>query len=864
MSMMDCIQRALDAKLISPTRARAAQAMLAARRQAHAHLGPGADMAAAEDVWLQLRTDYQRRKRTTLLQAEASARIITDITNFVDSDGTKNPARALHQMLEWGQSATFESVSSIRDALGDQYRRMIGEFLEQHKRDITGGVRNKARLPDIVRELMGETTGKPASKQMAAAISAALERARLDFNAAGGSIGRLSDFGLPHAWEGRRMLKLGKDAKASRAVWVNDIADKLDWDRITDHGTGQPFAGSTPAARQKFLDDVFDTITESGRNKREPSGVVLGKSTANSRSDARILHFKSADDWMDANAAYGSADVFATIVAHLDGMARDTAQMRVFGPNPRAGLELAVQTASKLGAERPWTPSRLFGVKRYSTPQDEVDGAAAQARRMLDIYNGSANKPESDVLASAFSGTRHFLIASQLGGAMLSAVTDVGFMGMAAKHVGIRPDKVLGRHVKALASTKQRALMARAGIIAESAANVGVAQSRLMGDAYGPAAAERLSEFTMRASGLTAWTDIGRGAFRLEFYGYLAENAGRSWDDIDKPLRELVFEARGITRADWDDIRATTLFRDAAEPDASFLIPGDIRNRTDLSEARARDLSLKLEAAIREQMEFAVPSASLRGRATMHGGAPGSLVGELMRSGIMYKSFMFSLMYNQLGRILYHPVRGDNVLGKVISALTAGKLGSRSGHALMFATITTLAGALSLQMKDIAKGRDPRDMTTGEFWMAAFMQGGGAGIFGDFLYASENRFGGGLASTVAGPGIGFASDTLYLGRDISNALIARDQKSSDRLARSSTKFIDRYSGPTNLWYANLALNRMLWDNLQEFFDSDATAAFRRSEKRRSKIYGTGSFWSPGTPAPQRAPDLSNILGASQP
>ncbi len=42
------------------------------------------------------------------------------------------------------------------------------------------------------------------------------------------------------------------------------------------------------------------------------------------------------------------------------------------------------------------------------------------------------------------------------------------------------------------------------------------------------------------------------------------------------------------------------------------------------------------------------------------------------------------------------------------------------------------------------------------------MTGGGFGLFGDFVNASSNRFGGGVADTVLGPGWSFLSDTAGL------------------------------------------------------------------------------------------------------
>ena len=42
-------------------------------------------------------------------------------------------------------------------------------------------------------------------------------------------------------------------------------------------------------------------------------------------------------------------------------------------------------------------------------------------------------------------------------------------------------------------------------------------------------------------------------------------------------------------------------------------------------------------------------------------------------------------------------------------------------------------------------------MTSPEFWGAALLQGGGLGIFGDFMVSSVSRGGRGIEETVAGP-----------------------------------------------------------------------------------------------------------------
>lgn len=862
MSLHDCIQRAIDSGDLPPARARAAQRLFADRLKAHAHLGQGAEAMAAEDVWVHLRREAIRRRRSAVMQASAYTNLAEALARHRDSDGTANAASALRQTVEWGQSATYANVESTRQALEQSFFQGIGELIHTHKRNILGNVRQKALTRLWVKELKGEGTGDPAAFSLAMAIRDTLERARQMFNAAGGDLAKLEGYDLPHHWNRKVIAQVDAD------TFARDLYDDIDWARITDRATSQPFAKSAKAARIDFLRRVHRNIVTGGWETREPSGATIGQSLGKSRSDHRILHFRDADGWFKANQKYGSADPFSTVVEHLRGMARDIALMRIFGPNPEAGFEYARQAAMKLAQDRPWKPSKGMGfVPVYSDAAAEVAGVARQTRRMLDMVTGAANQPESDLFAAVMSNTvRPFLVASQMGGAMLSAITDVGYMGQAAFQIGGSPGRVIARHLKyvgiELTDTATRlatlgrvdrarveARLDRMGIIAEAAASTGVSQARLMGEDFGPGIWQRLSEFTLRASGLTRWTDIARGVAKMEVFGTLAENADRPLAEIDETLRMRLAE-RGITADDWEVIRSTELFSNPRFEKGTFLLPADLRRRTDLSPDLAQELALKLETLAEEAKEFFVPSSSLRGRATLQVGAPGTVAGELSRSTLMYKNFPLTLMYNQMGRVLFHKVRGN-----------------RLGNVLAFSAIAWLGGALTLQLQEIRNGRDPRPMNSGKFWKAALLKGGGLGLVSDFLYAAENRFGGGIGSTTAGPVVGAADRLISLTGAIGTALTERDPaKASEQWNKvqvEGLRFANQFSGPTNLWYLNLALDRMGWDYLTEWADPDAPAGFARAEKKRIKEYQTPSYWPQGELLPTRLPDLSNMFGASQ-
>ena len=63
-------------------------------------------------------------------------------------------------------------------------------------------------------------------------------------------------------------------------------------------------------------------------------------------------------------------------------------------------------------------------------------------------------------------------------------------------------------------------------------------------------------------------------------------------------------------------------------------------------------------------------------------------------------------------------------------------------------------GYLSMTLKELAKGRTPREpddaASYGKLVAAAMVQGGGLGIYGDFLFGEANRVGGGMIASLAG------------------------------------------------------------------------------------------------------------------
>ena len=79
------------------------------------------------------------------------------------------------------------------------------------------------------------------------------------------------------------------------------------------------------------------------------------------------------------------------------------------------------------------------------------------------------------------------------------------------------------------------------------------------------------------------------------------------------------------------------------------------------------------------------------------------------------------------------------------------------------------------------------------------------------MFADHNRFGGSLTQSLAGPVAGFAEDIFKL--TIGN--IQQVAKGEDTKAASEMiKFAGKYTPGSSLWYARLALERGVIDQMQ--------------------------------------------------
>lgn len=808
----ECIGNGEAEGALTPEQARIAREEYRARQKAYRDLfGPSGDKLAAEHTFDKLEAEAARRRKLKILAVEAQQRLAFDLRRYRDEFGREDMKQAGLALLD---SALFQGgiqgANAGYQALRGRFHGMISEALQRFAPGLAGRQRNAADLDDMVDQLFaGQFRDGPAG-ELARSVHDVLERARQMFNAAGGAIPKLERYGVPQAHDEHAILEAGFEA------WRDFLLPLLDRRRMLSHATGKAMSDGE---LELALKDTFEAMRTGGWSRREATAMRGGRALANQHQEHRFLHFRDGAAWRAYQERFGEGDAWSAVLGYLDTMARDIALMQRFGPNPAAGLRYAQNLVE-----------REAGLSGDQLKIRQAKSAVHDMESMFLVLSGSVNAPAHAKTALVFGTTRNLLVASQLGSAMLSAITDVNFGRITAQFNGMPAVRLLGRHLSLLVpgNAADQKFAIRLGLIADEAAQILAAQSRYLGEVHGHEVSKRLAAATMQLSGLSAWTQAGRWAFGMEFLAFLADQSGRSFAELPGPLQ------RALTRhglaGDWDLMRREAL---ADHKGGRFMEPGAWDNE---------ELGLRVMMMIRSETEFAVPSVSLYGRARIGGRErAGTISGEFLRNALMYKSFGITLAMTHGRRM-------------AMQSTWREKIGYGGG---LIATATVL-GALSLQLKEIAKGRDPREMDSSEFWTAAMMQGGGFGIFGDFLLMDTNRFGGSLAETAAGPVWG-------LGTDVLRATVGNARQLMEGKSLEETKAVSDFMGlaerytpvASSLWYSKLATQRMLFDQLREVTDPQgARDRFRRQRQSAERDFGTDYWWEPGAPLPERPPEFA--------
>ena len=616
-------------------------------------------------------------------------------------------------------------------------------------------------------------------------------------NENGAWVGKLDDYIISRSHNPTLIKRAGFDA------WKAEIEQHIDWARTLEEMPDKN--------RDEFLANVYKGLAYGHHLKTgDSAGGFTGPSNlAKKLSQERVLHFTGPD------AEYAYAQKFASgglgyqIAMALEHTSQSLGLMKVLGANPGSMVDRLIKHVNDT------TPTGL-------TPLDVHNIKVA-----LASVDGTMKTPVNDVGARITTYSLAAQSTSKLGGSLLSQFGDIAPRMMEFKRQGMNPLEAISSQFEGFVGglggkERQEAIL---DIIGLSDALTAEMTRAAAVDPIGGRVAAGLDMF-FRITGQHRWQQGAEGAAAV----MMAKNlARRSVDDFAKLPESLQIALRqhGISEGEWQAIRQGT---QKAVDGGSYLSPQspkDLPNEAidhlltpqQLESAQVDRWRDKMREELADRMYnfysdrvgFAAIKPDAKTRAMLlQGTQPGTWLGSGMRLVTQFKSFPVAFLQKAMGSALYGS--GSDTLGQAVRNPKA------MGEVASLVLTSTVLGYMSMVAKDLVKGREPRDPRDYRTMLAALQQGGGMGIYGDFLFGeAKSRTGGTLVSNLAGPTLSAADDVTDIWRRIRNGDDAAAKTFSTAL--SNAPFM-------NVFYLRPVLDYMILNSLTEALNP---GALRRRE-----------------------------------
>lgn len=622
------------------------------------------------------------------------------------------------------------------------------------------------------------------------------EVARLRSNSAGAWVRKLPGYIARQGWDQSAIRG------ASQAEFVSFFKPLLDHDLT--------FGAKDPDA---FLRAAYLAMGSGEHIKTEGGWQAGFKGTANlgkKMSAERVFHFKDAQSWITANDRFGTKSVTEAVLSGLDQDARNIAMMETFGTNPRMNFD---NDLTKLAYANRDNPKYVDALRDRSLQNQfsEIDGTTRIANNVTMAQIGGTIRAGQSM--------------SKLGAAAFSHLTNLPFAASELRwqghNLGEAYTGMLANFLEGHGTSERTLLTADIGVGLESW--TGGMAARFGSTDGAPGVMSGLMRTFFKLNGMHWLIGNSQIAAGRMMSARLAKEAANVWGQIHPNLREALGRY-GFDEKRWDVIRQSG---QKMADGRSYLTPDGVRDLPDQAFAplaagsaraaqRMRDeLETDLRTFFADRIDHAIPTPGARERAILNQGLQrGTWIGEALRFIAQFKQFPLTIMTKVGGR-QFEDLGGG--WRNILQQLKSGK-GDILGLAHLVAG-TTVMGMLAMQAKQVIKGRTPRDPFGGNWppvWIAALQQGGGLGIYGDFLFGESNRFGGSPEETLLGPSFGTVSDATKLATGLFQT---RRDKDGDLVPSTTVaeamKFGVNNAPFMNLFYTRVAMDYLVLYQLQE-------------------------------------------------
>lgn len=856
MSLAACLPGLVERGELSPARAKAIEAQFA---QLNARLAKKMAPASAAELAGQMvlggmERDLLRDQRLAVLAHRAQTQGLLDMASYGDKTGRK-PYSAIRGLLDDTDFAPYSNVRRRGETLFKKYQGGLYDFIQLHRRDLLGRMQNEGDLDGALDVIHGGSSDSPHAKLSAKAMAEAMETARQDFNAAGGHIGKVKGGYFPHRHDPTRVRDAAKGAPAYKALfaarkaaykegrvaeaealdrelielnyttWRDFQFEHIDVAQMRNPRDGAEFDADT---LEEAMRGAFEAIRTNGlHGPGTPDGGGFGSMLANQRAEHRFFVYKSGASWRAYAERFGDPNAFNVFTEHLHGMARDTALMQRFGPNPPATFRYFMdQAARQLRQSGADAETALFNGM----------GQEAYTMRLWDVVTGKLDQPVTGPIlryvTRPLTGARNLVTSAYLGSSTLTGLTDFNTQSAARAMAGMPQMEMIRSQLKQInpANDADRRLAVEMLAGAENATRSMLGLNRYFDDLQDAGWTSVLADMTLRLSGNSAMFEGGQRSFHLDMLKWFGHERDKGFDALSPELRET-FGRNGIDAQDWDAIRSSTMREDGA---SRFPDPGQMANR---------DLSDRMMDMVGSEVDRAVQGTSPRARALFDVGQKGTSREAVMGNILQFKNFVASLTLGHANRIMaLGPKRGAAYAAKLVISMW-------------------MMGAVIIQLKELSKANDLRPMDNGEFWFDALLQSGGLAIIGDLVGGFVSDRQSSILSLGAGatPGMIEAGQTSFVEPML-------DDNPDNNLSGVAPFLKSNTPVLSSLWYTRAAFNLVLLAEIREAADPGAAEKDARALQRLHK-QGQGRWMSrdPDSIIPNvRAPSLGTALGEEPP
>lgn len=764
-----------------------------------------ADAAAALQAAREMLATSRQQKHAVAMQVQRQTAAEQAAQSHPFGPAAGGMAVLTRDIYRTGGANVDTRAQTLREILFSKFNAGFEAF----KSEMAGLKQNTSGVRNMVAELFNVDSGDAVAKAAAAGWKDATGYAVKFVQSAGKIFEENENWRLPQFWAADRVRRFGMGDEFRRDVRnAVDSGGLLIWDKERE-----AFATSPARINALIEKAARDIITEAG------------SAPAFSR-EMRTFHFQDGragfDAFMQLQEKYGAGrDMFSTLTGHLGAMAREGALVDVLGPQHAVTAQMLTKNARAWEAQgkpgqKGVRPARVLGME-----------SAGAIERTYGVLSGRANGVDNAMWGGVLGSLRSLMAASSLGSAVIPAtIGDSVTALLAARYNGMDGGKVLARAIETIFAEKpqMQADAARLLVTGHAMSDHAISTLRYADQMVTPELVKKTTDFVIRASGLTAWTEGVKKAFTMEMLGYIARNADRDHARLDAPFKAFLDRYK-ISAGEWDVLRQMPLM--------------DVRGAKFFDSSRAADNETvrKLYEGVLQERALAVLEPDARVRAvTTQGAQSGTFMGEVARTLTMFQSFSMTMVATHLHAL----------------AIRDGVAGNRAMNNALFYVSHILAGAAIVQARQMLQGKDPIDMGHGKFWWHAAAQGGGLGYFGDLISGVTGAADRSVTGKFSGPIGGLLDDAGRFG----SAVVQGKQGAIGQGIELAKHIVPG----SNLWFSRLATDRLIFDQIHRAVDPVYAESFARRANRAQKEYGQ-SYWFPqGEVAPDRPPNLAAAVG----